>query len=467
MSLAEVDEQYEALTLALTEAKMAPVGHWEARAVNRMADRRAALARMAALTANEEGGPEINPEIALEFRAVLSWQWRPGAADLLSLPELLRSRAALYADKAEEDARLRARGIGEPVSLIRYLCEKAAPPPRPATGAGAIAAAEATARARVADLSALLHSACHHGGEAPRPNESARARTFGKAVALSAPGSEGDDEHVLATLLALYGGSHRLRILFGSLEHPRVLLTRDAADAARVTAPPAEAADQQGGQQGGSQYMWGAIEEAVAASGMPPHIQAAVMETAERQGDPAMLPNDLVGKALCLRFDAVLALLVRAWDVARRQQERMLESRFDEVDPIGNGTLTLPDLWKCLHRLLRAMVGAGGEMRRRAQPWLERGAAERLYDQMLVESQLLSPTLREGELSRDAFVRVLLRHGIVDVGYEAWLKVHPGDLHPLPADIFQLKESLRSQGGPTGELALANQKSGQKGSQSI
>jgi hypothetical protein len=34
-------------------------------------------------------------------------------------------------------------------------------------------------------------------------------------------------------------------------------------------------------------------------------------------------------------------------------------------------------------------------------------------------------------------VRVLLRHGIVDVGYEAWLKVHPGDLHPLPADIFQ------------------------------
>jgi hypothetical protein len=183
--------------------------------------------------------------------------------------------------------------------------------------------------------------------------------------------------------------------------------------------------------------MWGAIEEAVAASGMPPHIQAAVMETAERQGDPAMLPNDLVGKALCLRFDAVLALLVRAWDVARRQQERMLETRFDEVDPIGNGTLTLPDLWKCLHRLLRAMVGAGGEMRQRAQPWLERGAAERLYDQMLVESQLLSPTLREGELSRDAFVRVLLRHGIVDVGYEAWLTVHPGDLHPLPADIFQ------------------------------
>jgi hypothetical protein len=134
MSLAEVDEQYEALTLALTEAKMAPVGQWEARAVDRMADRRGALARMAALTANEEGGPEINPEIALEFRAVLSWHWRPGAADLLSLPELLRRLAALFADKAEEDARLRARGIGEPVSLIRYLCEKAAPPPRPGAG---------------------------------------------------------------------------------------------------------------------------------------------------------------------------------------------------------------------------------------------------------------------------------------------------------------------------------------------
>ena len=155
MSLAEVDEQYEALTLALTEAKTAPVGEWEARAVRRMADRRAALARLAALAANEEKGPEL----ALEFRAVLSWQWRPGAADLLSLPELLRRLAALFADKAEEDARLRARGIREPVSLIRYLCEKAAPPPRPTTGAGAIAAAEATARARVAELSALLHSA--------------------------------------------------------------------------------------------------------------------------------------------------------------------------------------------------------------------------------------------------------------------------------------------------------------------
>jgi hypothetical protein len=94
----------------------------------------------------------------------------------------------------------------------------------------------------------------------------------------------------------------------------------------------------------------------------------------------------------------------------------MLESRFDEVDPIGNGTLTLPDLWKCLHRLLRAMVGAGGEMRRRAGPdagdraeSLERGAIAREGDDLGRDRPPLRPWYNEpaaqGEEAAEAEAR--------------------------------------------------------------
>lgn len=196
--------------------------------------------------------------------------------------------------------------------------------------------------------------------------------------------------------------------------------TREAADAARVAAAH-ELTSPAGAQARAS---WGSVAEAVAASGLPAHLQAAAMAAADRQGVPSSLPA-YGGKAVSLDVEAVASILLRGWQAERRQQALMLAERFVAADGIGNGLLTLPDLWRCLSRLLRAMVATGGEAAALAEPWLEPGAAETLYDAMLTESLFLTPTLREGVISRPAFVAVMLRHSLVDVDYEAWLELHP------------------------------------------
>ena len=320
-----------------------------------------------------------------------------GTAQTLSLI------AEAFADKAAVDDTERSLGKAPP-SMADFLCARAL-------------AAEDTLLAK-SQLSSLLHSA-----QRAAASGSQRARLFAHAArVLSAP-EDGDWGGPIQRMLgALYGDADLVRQWL-VVNKVAVLLTRDAADAARVYAASTEV----------GRVCWGSVHEAVAACRFPAHLEAAALAkagaSALRVTDLAELDDDPRG----LDAEDVIDLCLGAWQARSRHRVLMLRARFDECDADADGKLTVPEFWTCLRGLLKDAVAAGGAEGEAAEPLLERGEAEALYNQIIMEAELVGGAVssRAPMVTRDAFVAVAMRRGLFDVNYEGFLAQHPEERHPL------------------------------------
>lgn len=246
------------------------------------------------------------------------------------------------------------------------------------------------------------------------------------------------------------------------MPQPKVMvyLTREMADAARLAMLPqhwaASAADD---GDDDVEIAWGSAAEAVEASLLPAHLQRAVLMALEAAAVRRPLPEAEEGRVI--DHDDLIGLLCDAWLAERRQQAIMLREHFERAastlpaeltteqssaDGLAEyfeaaslsatatsvpSELTLPQLWSCLHKLLRRMVASGGESARVAEPWMGSGACEQLYHQLLVESEFRQQGLRSGSVEREAFVAVLLRRRLVDSDWSSFLERHPEEVGVL------------------------------------
>lgn len=276
----------------------------------------------------------------------------------------------------------------------------------------------------------------------------------------------------LQLLIGVYGAPIMMKRLM-AMDNVVVMLTRETADAARVNADPATlvaypppppaksesawedddpwaeedqaalaaapAAEGDGGgvdaADGGKPppppppvVSWGCVDEAIEMSALPPHLEHVTLQEARRQClsyDTLTHLDDPRG----IDSDELIEILLRAWRTLRRQQAEMLRERFDAADADADGILTLPEFWSCLQSLLKAMVREGGAAEAAAEPWLERGQAELLYNQICVESEFLGVPGAAHTLviAREAFVNVMMRRRLVDANFSAYLQAHPDE----------------------------------------
>ena len=166
------------------------------------------------------------------------------------------------------------------------------------------------------------------------------------------------------------------------------MLTREAADGVRVATLPTSPGT--AGSSASPFISWSSVDQVIEASELPSHLAQAALEAASSQKEPVLVKGVDPDSAFGLREEVLLAIVCQGWEALRGQRMTMLRDCFAAADADEDGVLTVPEFWACLQAVLRSMCDAGGEAAATAERWLDRGAAEQLYNQVLVESELVS-----------------------------------------------------------------------------
>jgi len=427
LSWGSLDEQQQAAHVAISEEVDAHVAAWSERAERRMTTYREALYRLDLSRGDAT-------DYGLTYYTAFGPQ--PPLGQMLALTDLLPRIGAIFGAKARADSHLE-RGVREPISLSRFLVLRATPhhamakggaatgAPAGAVAGGAVAGgvvaggtmgsgkawpqgagSSSLLPSTLAELSSLLQSTVAHAAT------SWRVHLFARAVGLAPPLAEGPpatigatDRPACAVIRAVYGGPEAIGALFG--RHSIIMLTREAADGARVATLPTSPGT---AASSASPFIsWSSVDDVIEASELPPHLAQAALEAASSQKEPVLLKGLDADAAFGLREEALLAVVCHGWEALRGQRMTMLRDCFAAADADEDGALTVPEFWACLQAVLRSMSAAGGEAAATAEPWLDRGAAEQLYNQVLVESELLTPLVERGLVSCDGWVGVMMR----------------------------------------------------------
>ena len=133
-----------------------------------------------------------------------------------------------------------------------------------------------------------------------------------------------------------------------------------------------------------------------------------------------------VEDARALEAEEALSILSAAWDKLHRVRAAMLGELFDSFDRDDDGRLSVAEFWGGLQQVLRGMKAAGGEHEALAEPWMERGEAELLYQQVLIESEFLGVAGSALELvvAREPFVQVMMRRRLYALDYDEFMEEH-------------------------------------------
>jgi len=431
LSWAEAEKRLTAALTAAVDEEVAQVAKWDKRAERRMLTQREALARLDA--AREVEDDAFTP---LAYRPFFGERRPP--PESMPRGQLLSCVAELFADAFTDDAL-------EYYGMEGFLTTRVTSALAAATGGGGgkgdgkgegkgegsgegsgkgkgevAVAGKGVVKTR-GELSSLLFSA------RLQASSSQVISLFASSAGIL-PGADADEtgggRPVLGMLRAMYGGPPSM--IQQLLPRPRVfvMMTREAADMARVNTPPAPTTEV-AGEAPAMTVAWGSVHEAIRAAELPPHLEESAIAHAERQASMVDIPG--VDDRRALDAEALLALVQAAWGKHRWQRANMLAERFDAHDVDGNGELGVAEFWGCINHLLTAMVRAGGENEATAEPWLETGESELLYNMVAMEADYLgmgggskAPTI-----AREPFVAVMMRRRLYDLDYATFLERHP------------------------------------------
>ena len=462
LTFAEADGRLKASLIARDQTESARIGEWEQRAKLRMSTYREALARLDAARTSGAGA-DLSHEVPLLYRSVFGTMRPP--VEPVPLEQLLGVVAEVFADKAANDELFGRHAGFLPLPMPTFLCSRVDNTPQ--AMARRSAGAACTTRQELSNViaaSTKLVAQLKYTEQDGVGGPVQRVALFAHAASFMNTGDDAGDAAVQRLLVGVYGPPNMMRKLM-ALTKVVVMITRESADTARINADPktlvayppkpnvAPAAaddwdldeddDENGGtgENGGEKapplqsrplepppvVSWGCVRDALEMSELPPHLQQAALAQAERQcafHEGLTHVDDPRG----IDSDELLEIILSAWKTLRRQQAEVLRERFYAADGDKDGFLTVPEFWACLQSLLKTMVFSGGAAEAAAEPWLARGEAELLYNQVLVESDFLAGTFstsRPLAIACEGFVAVMMRRRLYDADFSHYLERHP------------------------------------------